>query len=310
MNLLFFKSIKNKLIFWLVIMSLLPLLIVMGVTYQQRVAVIQSRTFSKLSAIRDLKVERVNDWLAERNGDLNMMSKDRELGLLEGMVSLDNQGVRHLEDTEFIRIFLSKYLDAYVAYNEIFIINPLTGRVNVSTDKKREGVDVSNLNYFKKPMKTRKLFTNDINYSEELSSNTMTFSMPVVCFKHNGEHVIGIIVERINLDVSLYRILQDRVGLGDTGETLIVNSDGIALSELRWFDNAPMKLKISAEPAVNAAHGMTGITVTEDYRGEEVLAAYTYIPETQWGFVSKQDLYESNAPIREMLVTPVPSVWP
>ncbi|MCK4890433.1 MAG: HAMP domain-containing protein, partial [Candidatus Aminicenantes bacterium] len=62
------------------------------------------------------------------------------------------------------------------------------------------------------------------------------------------------------------------------------------------------KLQISAAPAVNAARGKTGITKTKDYRGEEVLAAYTYIPETGWGFVCKQDLYELNAPIREMVL--------
>ena len=128
---------------------------------------------------------------------------------------------------------------------------------------------------------------------------TMTMSIPIFNIEKNT--IIGIFVARIDLKNSLYKMLFDRVGLGKTGETLIVNKDVVALNELRWYDNAPLNLHISAEPAVNAAEGKTGITVTEDYRGEKILAAYTHIPETSWGFVCKQDLYELNAPIREMI---------
>ena len=35
-------------------------------------------------------------------------------------------------------------------------------------------------------------------------------------------------------------------------------------------------------------------------KGEKMLTVYTYIPETGWGFISKQDMHELNAPIREM----------
>lgn len=51
-----------------------------------------------------------------------------------------------------------------------------------------------------------------------------------------------------------------------------------------------------------ASQGKTGITETPDYRGEEVLAAYTFIPRTRWGFVAKQDLNEIYASIQAMLL--------
>ncbi|NOY97531.1 MAG: response regulator, partial [Chlorobi bacterium] len=130
---------------------------------------------------------------------------------------------------------------------------------------------------------------------------SMDYSIPIFCNRHADEHIVGILVASIDLHNSLFKMLLERVGLGKTGETLIVNKDLVALNELRWHDNAPLNLQISAKPAVNAARGETGIAVTTDYRGERILAAYTYIPETGWGFVCKQDLYELNAPIREMV---------
>jgi hypothetical protein len=43
---------------------------------------------------------------------------------------------------------------------------------------------------------------------------------------------------------------------------LIVNADVLALNELRWYENAPLKLQIQAEPAVRAAQGNEGIVET------------------------------------------------
>ena len=52
-------------------------------------------------------------------------------------------------------------------------------------------------------------------------------------------------------------------------------------------DGAPLRLKISAEPASQAAKGKTGVGLSVDYRGEDILTAYTHISKTGWGFVTK-----------------------
>ncbi|MDQ6967413.1 MAG: ATP-binding protein [Mariprofundaceae bacterium] len=296
-----FKHIRTRLTIWFLLIALTPLMIAIFVTYQQRVAVIESSALGKLIAIRDLKVERLQDWLEETSNDLKVIAADFELAPLEDMRSMDKLSSNAFKNVESIRGFLQRFLSNHTAYSEIFIIHPLTGRIIVSTNKNREGADKSDYKYFNIPMQSRKLFIQDIYYSKTLSGRAMAFSMPVFGTKHDGKHVIGILVARIDLDHSLYPMLQDKVGLGKTGETLIVNSDVMALNELRWHKNAPLNLQIKAQPAVYASQGRTGTAVTTDYRGEQVLAAYTYIPKTGWGFVSKQDIYELKAPIRDML---------
>jgi HAMP domain-containing protein len=150
-------------------------------------------------------------------------------------------------------------------------------------------------------MRTEELFIKDIHYSKEINDFLMTFSIPIFSTNKDERHIIAILVAQVDLKNSLYKILLDRTGLGKTGETLIVNKDGLALNELRWYENAPLNLQINAEPVLNAIQGKTGITTTTDYRGEEILVAYTYIAETSWGFVCKQDLSELNAPIRALV---------
>ncbi len=254
---LVFKSIKSKLTFWLIIPGLLPLLIVIGITYRQQVRLIKTETFNKLESIRNLKVQQLEK--------------------------------------------LKQYLRDHDAYDEMFIINPRTGVIDISTNADSEGLDLSRNPCFTQPMQTLRLFIRDIYYSTFHARNMMTFSVPIFCEKHDQEHITGILVASVNLKNSLYTLLQNKEGLGDTGETLIVNKDVVALNDLRWHDNAPLNLKIQAEPAVNGARGETGIIETTDYRGAKILAAYTHIPRTRWGFVAKQDLSELYAPINAMV---------
>ena len=297
-----FKRVRSKLTFWFVVLGLLPLFIGIVITYSQQASSIEQETFDKLTAIRDLKVEQLRNWLNERTGDLKTISTDGELVALQIIFHKEHKDQSNLNIHKNIRGLLNRYLKNYDAYDEIFIINPPTGIVEISTNANSEGTDQSDNAYFTRPIKTRELFIKDIYYSKSLARNTMTFSIPIFCTKHVPQHIVGILVARVDLKNSLYALLQNRVGLGKTGETLIVNKDVLVLNELRWHENAPLNLQINADPAVKASQGQTGIVETTDYRDEKILAAYTYIPETGWGFVAKQDLSELNAPMKSMMV--------
>ncbi|MDA3955031.1 MAG: response regulator [Bacteroidales bacterium] len=295
-----FKSIRTRLTFWFLILALLPLLTGFLVSYDQQKRSIEQETFNKLTAIRDLKAEQVERWLDERLGDIQVMSGDYEIRGLENIFEKKSKSTEGLKKFETSKELLSRYLKNFDDYSEIFIINPNTGLIGLSTNPERIGENKSDNLYFTVPIETGEIYIKDIHFYNDTHNPEMTFSIPIFGMQHNT-HIVGILVARINLDETLYNSLLDRVGLGKTGETLIVNKDVIAINELRYFENAPLELKIEAKPAINAAAGKTGITQSMDYRGKEVLAAYTYIQRTGWGFVCKQDMEELNVPIWRMI---------
>ena len=297
-----FKSIQSRLTSWFLLLTLIPLLIILIITYFQRVNFIQSGTFNKLIAIRDLKSDQLNKWLDERKGDLKVMSGDFEVRTLENIFTKELKSDTDLEIIKISLELFQRIKENYDSYEEIFFISSKTGRIEISTNTSFIGENKSNNLYYKVPIETRDIYIKDIYYSKTLTKVSMTLSIPVFGLEPNSDQIIGILVARIDLNNSLYKLLLDRVGLGQTGETLIVNQDGMALNELLWYENAPVNLKINAEPAVNAAMGLEGITITADYLNNKVLAAYTHIPQMKWGFVCKQNLYELNTPIREMIL--------
>jgi len=293
------KTIRTNLILWFLIVSIVPLGVGMTITYTQQRSAMEQEAINKLVAIRDLKVQQVEKWLSDRIGNLHTLGHENELVILEDVFNNIVTGQNEYAVNENIHRIINRYLEDFAVYEEIFIINPQNGLVDYSTNEDSEGADKFADVYFTTPMNTREHYISDI-YRSTTNHHTMIFSAPVFCTQHNPNNIVGILALRMELDDTLYALLLNKVGLGDTGETLIVNKDVVALNELRWYEDAPLNLTIKAEPAVKAANGETGVVKTLDYRGVEILAAYTHIPEIGWGFIAKQDLSELYAPINNL----------
>ena len=298
-----FKRLKNRLTFWFFLVAMVPVIIIAWNVYLQRVASIKKEAFSKLIAIRDLKVTQLNNWLDERIGDIQSLSENPTIRATESYFNNNIQKGKESSILDNANTILASSIVNHSSYHELFIINSKTGKIVLSTDQSSIGADKLSYHYFLEPIRTGDCYIHDIYYSKTIHNPSMTFSIPLMSLtpKDGLVHIFGVLVARVDLTPSLYSLLLDRTGMGKTGETLIVNKDVIALNELRWFENAPLKLKINAKPAVLASQGNEGIIETTDYRNEKILAAYTYIPRTKWGFVSKQDLTDIYSPIYYMI---------
>jgi signal transduction histidine kinase/DNA-binding response OmpR family regulator/HAMP domain-containing protein len=295
-----FKSVKSRLVFLFSLVALIPLVIVSVLVYWQRAQSIKSSQFTKLVAIRDLKVEEVKTWMDERIGDTGMVAEDYEIRLAAGAFYRQRAARPNQGEIKNARELLTRFMFHYNSFYDIFIIDAGSGEIVIASQPIMEGKNRSGDPYFIGPMQTKKTYIKDIYYSKTMKGPTMTFSSPIFSLSHSNE-IVGVAVARVNLLRSLYDLLLQRTGLGETGETLIVNKDGIALNALRWYEGAPLNLKITAKPAAAAARGETGIGESTDYRDVKILAAFTHIPRTGWGFVAKQDQKEVYAPITAML---------
>jgi len=296
-----FKSIRTRLTFWFLVLGLAPLFVGIVATYYQQAGLREKKSFDKLAAIRDLKAQQLKNWIDEKESWMKSVSEDKEFRVLEQFFQKKEFDTSDAQVLANMRRILRRHLLNFDEFFELFIINQYSREVIVSTNSDREGTDENEDPSLTEYLALKGMHIKDIHVCRHHNGPAMSFAIPIRCIQHKGKHVIGILVGRIDLEKSLYVVLQNRVGLGETGETLIVNKYGKALNELRWYENAPLKLRIHTEVTVNAIQGKTGIVKTTDYRGKEILAAYTYIPQTSWGFICKQDLSELNAPIRKLV---------
>ena len=67
-----FKRVRNWLAFWFLLVALAPLVVVTIIIYFQRVEAIREEGIAKLTAIRDLKVSKLDRWLDEMAADIKV----------------------------------------------------------------------------------------------------------------------------------------------------------------------------------------------------------------------------------------------
>jgi signal transduction histidine kinase/HAMP domain-containing protein len=99
--------------------------------------------------------------------------------------------------------------------------------------------------------------------------------------------------------------MQDYTSLGQTGETLIgtkIDNEAVFVNPLRHDPHAAFRRRITigtkeAVPIQEAVNGTNGSGISIDYRGEEILAVWRYLPSPRWGMVVKIDAKEAFAPV-------------
>jgi len=134
-----FRSVKTRLASWFLLAALVPLVIAVVIIYNQRIHSIKEEAFIKLRAIRDLKVNEVNAWLDQRSGDIRTISEDPHIRALENVFKKDVHSQDDIHIILYAGRHLGRYLKNYRDYHEIFIVNPTSGIIEISTDTSHEG---------------------------------------------------------------------------------------------------------------------------------------------------------------------------
>jgi signal transduction histidine kinase len=117
----------------------------------------------------------------------------------------------------------------------------------------------------------------------------------------------GTIIFEIGM-APLYRLIQDTIGLGATGEILIGKKSGndiVYLNPLRHDTTEVLMRRIHIGdniglPLQNAVSGETGTGQSVDYRGKKVVAAWRHIAFPDWGLVAKIDAREEFAVVTNL----------
>ncbi len=293
----------------------LPMAIMAFLFFYNAETYIKKEILVKLNAIADLKVDKLNTYLGERQDDFKVLQSLHSIKA--SMPSLiryrsDRNNPDYLEARKALDKQLILFSSSYSNYSNILLFDA-NGTLVYLTDPRSyfsgsldKPLLINGHNVFEKS-KTRPVLS-DIYAHPDNKSYALLISGPL--YDTDGRF-IG--VAAIEIDMSgIYQFIQNTTGLGVTGETLLLEKRGldriVYLNILR-HDNAPPLSKVirlgdrTGTPAQAAANGKNGFGIELDYRGEKVLAAWRYMPALGWGLVAKIDAKESFAPIHQLQKT-------
>src|ERR1041385_7084297 len=121
-----------------------------------------------------------------------------------------------------------------------------------------------------------------------------------------GVVVVGIDPASLSAVTTGKRILSEGADtqsfrIGDTGETYIVNQNGLLLTESRFVPGAVFKIKVESKP-VRAAieRGEEIMDEYTDYRGVEVSGSSAILRDMGWVLLTEIDFRQAFAPITRL----------
>ena len=311
-------TIKGK-ILTLVSGALFILAIILGILSISRTkSALMEKSYNVLTSIRDSKKAQIENFFAERIGDIQVLSRSADIiSLIDDLNSLDSKlDINHKssypvnnplvkEITAPHEPFFQSYAKDY-GYYDIFLIDAKDGHV-IYTQAKESDYG-ANLIYgnlrnsglgevFQKTLRNnRATFVDMKPYQPSAGAPAMFLGIPV---KRNNRN-IAILVFQIS-DASINKIMQFRKGYGKTQEDYLVGQDKLMRSDsyldpknhtLKASFANPSKGKVDVEASKKALSGKSGTKIVIDYNGNPVLSSFAPLKiglDLNWAIMSEID---------------------
>ncbi len=192
-------------------------------------------------------------------------------------------------------------LQQHYGYSDLQLLDT-TGAVRLSLSGNNEALVPETRAAFDQAMRASRPTLSDLHQSHPNEPPHMGAFAPIFADGDRPGSAVGCLVLRSNAAGFLYPMIQSWPVESRTAETLLVRRDGndvLFLNELRHRRDTALRLRIpvaNAElPAAMAVAGKHGLADGRDYRGEEVIALTTAIPDSSWFMVTKIDAAEALA---------------
>ncbi|KKL18939.1 hypothetical protein LCGC14_2470510, partial [marine sediment metagenome] len=288
----------------------------MGVL-METVNTLRDESFAKLTAIGTIKKNQIEGYFGERLGDVSVLSTNATvLSALEAFnTAFDAEGGKAggeqwtAVEKEFAD-WLVQYNEEY-GYYDLFLIHS-DGDVIYTVAKESDlGQDLVNGSLKTSPL--AKCFRNALNstslqdFEPYAPSNGEPCAFVGAPVKKDGK-TVGVVALQLPLS-AINSIMQERTGLGKTGETYLIGSDKLMRSD-SFLDPTGHSVKASfagnvanngcdTEAARLALSGKTGADVIIDYNGNPVLSAYSPldIAGLHWAILAEIDVAEAFSPV-------------
>lgn len=302
--------IKNEILLWFFIVSILPLLFMSLLYFFNLKSDFEQNTKKYLTQILNEKIDITKNYIDSLENQLEMIAilpKTKEILRASKAEFIQNKLSNKYEKNPFFESLLQQY-----GFYDIFLID-LDGNILYTT--KHESDIYTNLIYgtlnesgLAWAFKNSKSFLNTeistFSYYIPSKSKASFISTPIF----DEKKMVGVLAIQIS-EKKLFDMIISYQGLGESGEVMAgyfnKNENVIAAVPLRHIPDAfkndfVLQFNDSQKeniPVKNALLGNSGADIAADYRGVKVFAAWKYIPVLRWGMAVKIDYDEVMQPV-------------
>jgi hypothetical protein len=282
-------KISYKLVLIMGVLIILSVLISGSVYYLIAKQSVEDRIGAQLETAVVLKQNHITYFIDEKERDIESIAAEKDI--LDNFIKIHEAGSGQEKNGTVYVKKIEQLLDERMVHRENFfrlsILSP-RGKTIVSTDETEVG-KIKSYKY----LKEKETHFHNFYYDLELQQPVMSITTPI---KDNNEKIIGVLVGLINLE-GISDIMIERSGLGETGETYLVNKFNLLVSESRFIEGIEFKKLIRTKDVEGCAEKNEGYEIYNDYRDLPVIGVYRWIPEIEICLIAKMDQKEAYGPI-------------
>lgn len=293
-------TITGRITFWYLILSIAPILAIGTLAYQNSRASLEREIFNKLDAVADNKTYIIQSWFRDHLQDTQNLANNlavRDLLSPTFRIVYPNLTAKTEEErSRRVRELITALQETNAPYVDV-LIGDKEGKVISSSSKVlgQEGKNLSEIGLTK--LGKEKAFVSSVFHSTIAQQPVFAVTSSVY---DNNANVMGYAVIEVDLR-PMHRLLEERSGLGETGEVIIIDRDLRMLTQSRFSDESTVLKKILGSHTIQQGlQGNKGGTFFQDYRGASVLGAYRPLTVMDAVLIAKIDEAEGFAPITKL----------
>jgi len=322
-------KMKPKLLGTYLLVGLIPLLIIGIIASNNASDGMMELSYNQLEAVQKIKKGQVQVFFNERLGDIKVLAdnpytKEACLDLVEaGSIAMNEKGLsgRNLMNDNDYKATYDKHLPALryymkqYGYYDILLISAEDGNVVFTECLEADfGTSLSRESHHLARAWDEAVRSGNAELSDMKSyaPSEGAPAMFVACAIEDKGETIGVVALQISND-AINSIMQERSGMGETGETYLVGADkkmrsdsfldptghSVAASLKGTIQNNGVDTKATSEGIA----GRKGKEIIIDYNGNPVLSCYDPLDlsdHIRWVIIAEIDEAEVHAPIKSM----------
>lgn len=278
------RSLNVKLICLFLAVAMVPMIAISAISFSNSQESLQQRAFDQLKTLandRSKALEQLDSFRTQQ------LSQAAQISEIIDMVRLDAQDAGTIEDV-FINIRASTGGDS--GYHNFKIVST-DGTVLYAQDRTQTGMDYS----------ANKFFQNGLQqpyreYTLDEQRRVAVTGVPIIDPEVGKK--IGVLIAQTDVP-ALDRVLLDREGLGETGETYIVDFDKVMISPSRFSEDLEFTQRVDTLPVRECIENGRDIpaSIYPDYRGIPIFGTSKCEPDLGFVLMAEFDVEEIISPV-------------
>ena len=289
-----FTTYRQRVFLILVILAFLPLLAAVTISLTVTRDLHIQQAVNQLETLSELKTNQVRAWIGQGQDAVRLAAILLDTHrFLQPPNTVPDDEILELAQKEIQRDVKS-LVDNFSFVKTISILNPITGRVEYSTDPSLKGRFRSRETYFK--IGREEIFVSPVTYSTGREKHILHISGPVRDKRHELLSVLAAEMDLSDLD----SIFKKRAGLGETGLVYLVDSFGFYVPESVGGSQGVLRKVAQTEGVRRMLAKEKGYGFYDDEKGSRVLGVYRWLEFSNMGLLIEIENSELVEPIRRV----------